>query len=235
MILGYCVVVFQLLVIQLGSSNNNMCCITTVQAGTRNFPLEYKTIQAAIDAARPYDVINIGTGLIYESSIVINKDNLIIQGQYIDETIIDGGGGGRGLDGGRSASRDKTIFFLAADNVVIKGMKLQNGMAGILVNALNRIINNTIIQNCAFLDNTYGIASLGSKKQWTNVDIDGCSFSDCTTQIYLGLAPAEEGSAADNSKEVYPKNVRCCSRDGTQYHIIKKEEPRTTTYYKQQL
>ncbi|MCA9305757.1 MAG: hypothetical protein R3B46_03185 [Phycisphaerales bacterium] len=63
--------------------------ITNIDTG-----LTYGTIQKAINAASAGDTLEIGTGAVYESSIMVNKP-VTIRGQGMDNTLIDGEGNGR--------------------------------------------------------------------------------------------------------------------------------------------
>ena len=57
-------------------------------ATTINVPGDHSTIQAAIDAASPYDTINVAAGT-YTEYLHITTDDLTIEGAGIDQSIID--------------------------------------------------------------------------------------------------------------------------------------------------
>ena len=74
---------------------------------------DYRTIQEAIDASSPGDIILVSSGTYYEN-IVIHKENLTIKGENPKTTIIDSRGIGE-------------VIYIVATNIYIEGFTIQNG------------------------------------------------------------------------------------------------------------
>lgn len=96
----------------------SMFCVTSqaVAGSTINVPNDYSTIQAAINAAAPGDVIQVSAQTYYEN-LVVNK-NVQLIGDSPQTTIIDGSGTG-------------TVVDVYADNVYISGFTIRNSGVGI--------------------------------------------------------------------------------------------------------
>jgi hypothetical protein len=80
----------------------------------RAVPEEYDTIQAAVDAAEPGDLILISPG-VYEEAVDVETDELTIRGLDRNEVILDGG-----------FEMDNGIRVLGADGVAIENMTARN-------------------------------------------------------------------------------------------------------------
>jgi len=104
-------------------------------------PRDYRTIQEAIDASNPGDIILVSSGTYYEN-IVIHKENLTIKGENPKTTIINSRGMGE-------------VIYIVASNIYIEGFTIQNGYNGIYLDHTNNvsIINNIyqITLNTAFI------------------------------------------------------------------------------------
>lgn len=79
-------------------------------------PADYLTIQAAINAASPGDIVLVTSGTYYEH-VTINKPLTLI-GEDRATTIIDGNGTG----GWRY---EDSVVYVTADNVVINGLRYE--------------------------------------------------------------------------------------------------------------
>jgi hypothetical protein len=99
-------------------------------AGFANGEAEFTTIQAAIDAAEPGDIVNVPAGT-YNEHIVI-KDGILLCGEGAESTIIDGGGA--------------KLVVKCGKNSAIMGFTIQNGVKGVF-NAGNFIgVSDCIIK-----------------------------------------------------------------------------------------
>jgi len=58
--------------------------------GIRRVPEQYDTVQAAVDAARPGDLVLVGPG-IYEEAVVIDTEGLVLRGTDRNTVVLDGG------------------------------------------------------------------------------------------------------------------------------------------------
>src|SRR5918998_1091111 len=77
-------------------------------------PDDHETIQAAVDAAEPGDLILVSPG-VYEEAVTVETDELTIRGLDRNEVILDGG-----------FERDNGIRVVAADGVAIENMTARN-------------------------------------------------------------------------------------------------------------
>lgn len=102
----------------------------------RNEPM-FSTIQEAINNARDGDVINIPSGF-YRERVVVNK-SIILRGENLATTIIDGGG-------------EATVIYVVANNSEISGFTVQNGLHGFYVDSCHAKIHSNIVKK-----NSYGI------------------------------------------------------------------------------
>ncbi|MDH5770479.1 MAG: right-handed parallel beta-helix repeat-containing protein [Candidatus Bathyarchaeota archaeon] len=134
----------------------------------------YETIQEAINAANPSDIINVKVG-IYPENLIVNKTVSII-GENPATTIIDGGGLG-------------SVITITSPTVVISGFTIKNGKeeewpyCGILIYRCNfAIINNNTLR-----DNYYGLHLLrsNSNKIFNNAIVNNS---------YAGIRVADSSS-----------------------------------------
>ncbi|MGR3220579.1 MAG: right-handed parallel beta-helix repeat-containing protein, partial [Candidatus Anammoxibacter sp.] len=107
-----------------------------IMNSTINVPGDFKTIQAAIDAALDGDTILVASGAYKETLEIIDKD-LTLQGEDKDSTIIDG----------RNFREWPTVFVTGGD-INISGFTIKNGMVGLFIsNSTGLIAQNTINNN----------------------------------------------------------------------------------------
>ena len=81
---------------------------------TRNVPSEYPTIQAAVDAADPGDLVLIDEG-VYKETVKVNTPGLTLRGVDRNEVIIDG-----------EFERFNGVEVLFTDGVVVENMTARN-------------------------------------------------------------------------------------------------------------
>jgi parallel beta-helix repeat protein len=146
-------------------------CFTVISSVVKNLNtgLTYPTIQAAIDAASAGDTISVRGGT-YKEHLTITKNNLTIQGEDLNTTIIDGSGSG-------------TVVYLGnASNVSISQFTITNGEKGIHLNASsqNQVNYCKITQNAGFGIQIYPVSSSNTVKncQIYNNTSDGVNMGD---------------------------------------------------------
>ena len=145
-----------------------------VSGKTIEVPGDYSTIQAAIDAAKKGDIIQVSAGIYYEN-VFINKQIKLI-GADKATTIID-------------CQQFGDVIRVDNDDVTITGFTIRNGDNGIRVMSLIGSINITdnIIKN-----NRYGVSFIGDAQTPTTDNlIIGNTFqniSNVSVSISLGLS-----------------------------------------------
>jgi hypothetical protein len=84
------------------------------EAGVIEVPGDHDTIQAAVDAAEPGDLVLIAPGT-YEEAVTVETDEIVLRGLDRDEVILEGG-----------FELDNAIRVVGADGVVVENMTAQN-------------------------------------------------------------------------------------------------------------
>jgi len=96
-------------------------------------PADFRSIQSAINAAQPRDVIRVQNGIYYES-LKVNK-SVSLFGMNRDLVIIDGENRG-------------TVVLVSADDVYVRGFTLMNGKNGTSVIGVNNCtIEGNLVKN----------------------------------------------------------------------------------------
>jgi parallel beta-helix repeat protein len=130
---------------------------------TRRVPTEYSTIQEAIDASNPGDIIYVSKGTYYEH-VNVTKDRLVLVGENVSTTIIDGNQTGTGIrilannvtitgftiqGSGLQYEEDQGIYVYRSSNQTIVGNIIHDCHVGIRVydSRNSRIIENTVGNN----------------------------------------------------------------------------------------
>ena len=85
------------------------------EATTRNVPTDYPTIQSAVDAANPGDLVLIAAGT-YREEVAVTTERLVIRGADRNNTIIDG-------EGVRSNG-----LLITADGVAVENLTVINAV-----------------------------------------------------------------------------------------------------------
>ena len=105
----------------------------------------YASIQAAVNAAEPGDVINVKAG-VYVENVVVNK-SVSLLGENREMTIVDGNGTG-------------CVMFVEASNVTVCNFTLRNSGIG-SVNPFSGVMLNfsdhCLISNNVIVNNQYGV------------------------------------------------------------------------------
>ena len=107
------------------------CVVPTASAAVHFVPSEYRTIQEAIDASSPGDVVSVGVGTFDEALVLTEGITLLGRGRAT--TIID-------------AEAD-AIAIKAAPGCRICGFSIEEGIIGIECNGADAIIENNYIQS----------------------------------------------------------------------------------------
>jgi len=113
-------------------------------ATERHVPSQYLTIQNAVDACMPGDVVIVAPGTYYEN--ITMKDNVTVRGSGADVTTIDGGGNGHHV----------VVFNLASGT--ISGFKITNsGSTPSYVGGVFASQCSVRVENCIIVNNNSGI------------------------------------------------------------------------------
>ena len=103
---------------------------------TITVPDDYPTIQQAVDAADPGDIVYVKQGTYYEH-LVLGK-NVSLYGEDPGNTVIDGNNTGE-------------VVAVNEDGAMVDGFTIQNGSFGILATSVARgNISRNIVKNCFF-------------------------------------------------------------------------------------
>ena len=93
---------------------------------SRNVPRDHLTIQAAVDAARPGDLVLVAVG-VYPEAVVVNTPSIVIRGTNRNGVMLDGQ---HKLDNGILVQSDGvTIENLTARNYTVNGILMTKGFA----------------------------------------------------------------------------------------------------------
>lgn len=145
----------------------------------------YTTIQSAIDAANPGDVISVNEGTYYEN-IVAKKNGISIIGKNKEKTIIDG-------------KKTGSVVKIESNNVKVSGFTVQNsGGSGQSDGGISLYrANNNEIANLILMNNVVGI----SIYQGSNSNI--VSGNDIKSNGKYGVF-----IFASNDNKVYNNNIQ---------------------------
>ena len=135
------------------------------QPRTITVPDDFATIQEAVDAANAGDIIFVRSG-IYNETVTIRKDGLVLTGENKDTTVIDGGGGDV-----------PAVLVVSAENIEVNGFNMQNGYEGI---ELHQVTGITISGNM-ISTSRFGVGSSRSSE----VTLSGNTLTGNEDGIYL--------------------------------------------------
>jgi parallel beta-helix repeat protein len=163
--------------VYVGSSDKHLYAFGRVIS----FPAENcTTLQKAVDAASPGDTILVAPGVYHDQGVIVNKTVTII-GEEGSDPVFDGGGSGQ-------------VFMSltpGASGTVITGLVITNYGQGIVVNASNCRIYNTMMS----LMSQNGIALMGAGT--VNNQIYGNVFQN--NQIAVNLTASSAGNSVHDN------------------------------------
>ncbi len=146
-----------------------ICCAAAAPpafCAVRKVPQQYPTINAAVTAANNGDVIKIAKGR-YQEAVATTK-RLTFEG--VNGTI---------WDGFYSASHHDQLDA-TANNVTVKGIEFQNGLAPIAITG-----NNALVTDCVFNGSGYGVNVEGAGAEVSHNLFKGLYY-DVDTIVILG-------------------------------------------------
>ena len=196
-------------------------------------PDGYRTIQAAIDAASPGDVIQVRPGT-YVENLVVKKWDLTLLGADPRVTILDGGG------------RGTVVYAEAAGNFRLEGFTIQNssrsgqvpGSAGIHLNfpsgrnVIARVIVQDNVIGIAFWNSFYATCvvegSLVVNNSHIGISDDGCGTVEITrTTIAFNWVAGYYSWVGGGSRTFRNAIVASNGRWGI---VVHRDDPRAVYY-----
>lgn len=177
-----------LIVLIFATASIGSASILTVGAGGT-----YATIQAAINAAVPYDVINVAPGTYIESNITVNVSNITIQGVGAtrDDVIVVPAGYDANIDNAFTSAQNG--FIIKAHNVTIKKLTI-NGNG----NALLTLHGNNYRAGIVTLD-----ASQIGGGSWNNLHVDNVYIKYVWRRGISVFPRSVTGTLIENSRVEY--------------------------------
>lgn len=174
------------------TSNNIATTMLTVRCPTVLYvPQNYTTIQSAIDASCPDDVIQVSNGTYYEN-LLVHKPRIAIIGQDNDTTVVDGNNTGG------------AIITISEDEVTISGFTIQNAGYGISDYCIFILSNGNNITGNTVKNGWQGIRLLASDGNQIHCNTV-TQQDDCAILLYGNVngTSISENTLADNSFGVY--------------------------------
>ena len=146
---------------------------------TREVPSEYPTVQSAIDASSAGDLVLLAPGVYVESLVLTGKSITLASRfhttgdrNYIDQTVIDGGGGARVIRIGASAEMP-----------VIIGLTLRNAADGLSANGMFHFLDNRVTNTGDGIDHEAGSGGIVRGCVFEGNDDDGIDLDHAVTTI----------------------------------------------------
>lgn len=144
-------------------------------------PKQHPTIQAAVDAAAPFDVIEVSKGTYPESVLVSSKDDLTIRARKGHKVVVEGS----------LVTRPLTVY--ESDRLVLKRLRLRTAPSSVL----NLESSDDVrVDSCRIQDGNYGLYAL-----WCgSLIVSGCrieAVDDCGIFFKESVALVETCSIRD--------------------------------------
>jgi len=150
---------------------------------------DFKTIGAAIAAAKPGDTVRVSAGVYREAGRIttanltlIGEPGAIIDGGYNHEWAKTSGTSWRDLKYKAPPAGSRDMIIVAADGVTVEGLRIQNAPAsGVAAGA----VSGLTVRNCEF-DHLYGTGILvnGTTGTARNILIDGNYVNAASVRIF---------------------------------------------------
>ena len=106
---------------------------------------QFKTIQQAVDAAKPGDTVLVAAGT-YTENIVVNKSLTIAAADRTARPTV------------KAADSGKDVFLLTSSGVHIDGLALVGGASGVEIQQTS----NCVVTNCTVNGNVFGVYLVGA-------------------------------------------------------------------------
>jgi hypothetical protein len=175
---------------------------------TLTVPSPYATIQAAVTASNPGDIINIASGtMVLAGQVSVNKSNLTIQGQGSGSTILQVSGAGYS-------------FLVTATDVTIRDLQIlktdKTGQNIVGDQGNNFTFQNNIVQGQFVLPDGDVSRALEISPGYTGISISGNTFANLRQPAYLNpgsiitisnnLVYGTKGWVVDNANVIFTAN-----------------------------
>ncbi len=158
--LGFClsVCVLATLVTSCGSGNS--------EPRTLLVPENFSTIQAAVDAAKPGDLVLISPG-VYEESVKVDQEQIVIRGLDRNEVVVDGGDeliNGFEISANSVAIENLTVKSFRQNGIVFSGaLREMKGEYGVYGSESNTLDGYRVSYVTSYNNGLYGIYAFASK------------------------------------------------------------------------
>jgi parallel beta-helix repeat protein len=152
--------VINILAVKIDSIDTNNSVIIVDHNGEG----DYKTIQEAVNNAKPGSTIYIKKGEYAEVITIKKLINLV--GEEKDSTLIN-----------PISEKNKYAICLGAPEIKIYGLSIKNGASGLYASGIRIISPNIEINNCNIFDTPVGIVIWSSQNK-----IESCSFWGCADE-----------------------------------------------------
>ena len=158
--LGFClsVCVLAAFVASCGSGN--------AEPRTLLVPENFSTIQAAVDAAKPGDLVLISPG-IYKESVKVDQEQIVIRGLDRNEVVVDGGDeliNGFEISANSVAIENLTVKSFRQNGIVFSGaLREMKGEYGVYGSESNTLDGYRVSYVTSYNNGLYGIYAFASK------------------------------------------------------------------------
>jgi parallel beta-helix repeat protein len=126
-----------------------LCAALEVPASAANLGVgaggQYKTIQQAVDAAKPGDTVLVAAGT-YAENVVVNKPLTIAAADRSALPTV------------KAANSGQDVFLLTSSGVYIDGLALVGGASGVEL----QHTSNCVVTNCTVYGNVFGVYMVGA-------------------------------------------------------------------------